>query len=69
MVIITYFFLILPGEYTASKSESTPFCLKDTAFSCSRRVFSVTATEGDLQTANFVMMPFTTQKNGARKKI
>ena len=34
MIIITYFFLLHPGEYTESKSESTPFHLKDVSFSC-----------------------------------
>ena len=34
MIIITYFFPLHPGEYTESKSESTPFHLKDVSFSC-----------------------------------
>ena len=49
-----------------SKSDSTLFRLKDTAFRCSRIVFATTAMEGNLQAANFVTMTFTTQKNGVR---
>ena len=53
IILIAYFFLLRPSEYTVSKSESTPFHLKDTAFNCSRGVFAATATEGNLQAANF----------------
>ena len=52
MIIITYSFLLRPGEYRAPKSDITVFCLKDTTFSCGRSVFVATATEGDLQAAN-----------------
>ena len=66
MIIIAYFFLLRPGEYTVSKSENTPLCLKDTAFTCSQSVFATTSTEGNLQAANFVTLKFMTQKNGIR---
>ena len=68
MIIITYFFLLRPGKYTVSKSESTLFCLKDTEFSCGQSVFAATATSGNLQSANIVTLTFTTHKNGIRKK-
>ena len=29
MIIITFFFLLLPGEYTDSPSDTTPFTLGD----------------------------------------
>ena len=48
MIIITYFLLLHSGGYKASKSEITPFRLKDTAFSCTRSVFLVTAIESNL---------------------
>ena len=48
------------------KSYSTPFHLKDTDFSCGRRVFAVTSTEGDLQAEMFFTLTFMTQKNGVR---
>ena len=53
----------------ASKPESTPFRLKDTAFSCGHSVFAATATEGNLQAENFVTLTFTTQKNSVSIKI
>ena len=66
IIIITYFFLLLPGEYMASKSYITLFRLEDTVFSCSHSVFAATGTEGDLQAAKFVTMKFKTQENGFR---
>ena len=66
MIIITYLFLLRPGEHTVSKSESTIFHLKYTAYSCGLIVFEATNTEFNLQATNFVMPTFTTQKNGIR---
>ena len=66
MIIITYLFLLRPGEHTVSKSESTIFHLKYTAYSCGLIVFEATNTEFKLQATNFVMPTFTTQKNGIR---
>ena len=68
MIIIAYFLLIHPGEYTESKSESTLFRLKDNAFSCICSVFASTDMASDLSFTKFVTLTFTTQKNGARKK-
>ena len=66
MIITAYFFLLVPSEYTASKSESTPFCLEDTTFSCGHIIFAATVTDGDLQAANFITLTFTTQKKNVR---
>ena len=49
-----------------SKSDSTAFRLEDSAFICSCSSFATTATEGNLQAANFVTLMFTTQKNVLR---
>ena len=56
MIIFSYFFFLCPGDYTGSKSESTPFRLEDIAFSCGHSVFSETANEADLQAATVVML-------------
>ena len=69
MIIIAHLFFLLPCEYLASKLYINPFHLKDNAFSCGRIVFATTATESNLQAANFIMLIFTTKKNGARKTI
>ena len=67
MIIIAFFFLLRPGEYTASKSNSTPFRLCDVTFSVGRTVFdSATASEMELAAATFVILLFTDQKNGVR---
>ena len=39
MIIIAYFFLLHPGEYTGEKSDSSPFRMCDITFSCGRAVF------------------------------
>ena len=61
-MIIAYFFLLCPGEYTASKSEITLFRLEYTAFICGRSVFLEKSAEGNLQAAKFVTLAFTTKK-------
>ena len=66
IIIIAYFFLLRAGEYTESKSEIISLRLEDNTFSWSRSVFLSTATASDIQAANFVTIPFTTQKNGVR---
>ena len=65
MIIIAFFFLLHPGDYTGTKSYSSPFWLSDVTFSVSRTVFDTsTATDNDLATATFVILTFSTQKNG-----
>ena len=67
MIIIAFFFLLRPGEYIDKKSDSTPFCLSDLTFSVGRTVFdTATATDDELAAATFVILIFSTQKNGVR---
>ena len=67
MIIITFFFLLRLREYTGTKYDTTPFCLSDVTFSVGRTVFdTATATDNELAVATFVMLIFTTQKNGFR---
>ena len=67
MIIIAFFFLLCPGEYTGTKSDRTPFCLSDVTFSVGRTVFdTATATDNELAAATFVILTFSTQKNGVR---
>ena len=42
MIIIAFFFLLCPGEYTGTKSDSSPFRLSDVTFSVGRTVFDTT---------------------------
>ena len=67
MIIIAFFFLLRPREYTGTKSDSSPFRLSDVTFSVGRTVFNTsTATDNDLTAATFVILTFTTQKNGVQ---
>ena len=67
MIIIAFFFLLFPWEYTGTKSDSSPFQLSDVTFSVGRTVFNTsTATNNDLAAATFVTLAFSTQKNGVR---
>ena len=66
IIVIAYFFLLCPGEYTGFKSDKTPFCLKYTVFSCGHILFAATAIVRNLQSAKFFTLTFTTQKNGVR---
>ena len=67
MIIIAFFFLLRPGEYTGTKSDSSPFILSDVTCSVVRTVFDAsTATNNDLAAATFVILTFATQKNGVR---
>ena len=68
MIILAFFFLLRPGEYTASKSDSTPFRLCDVTLSVGRTVFTSASSEADLLTATFCILIFTTQKNGVRNE-
>ena len=67
MIIIAFFFLHRPGEYTGTKSDSSPFRLSYANFSVGRTVFNTsTATDNDLAAATFVILNFSTQNNGVR---
>ena len=67
MIIIAFFFLLRPGEYTGTKSDSSPFRLSDVTFSVRRTVFNTeSATDNNLASATFVILTFTTQKHGVR---
>ena len=65
MIIIDFLFLLWPGEYTGTKSDSTLFCLSDVTFSVGRMVFYISTTmDNELAATTFVFLIFSTQKNG-----
>ena len=67
MIIIAFFFLLWPGEYTCTKFDSSPFRLSDVTFSVSRTVFdTATSTDNELAAAIFVILIFSTQKIGVQ---
>ena len=69
MIIVAYFFLLSPGEYTGAKLDSTPFCMCGVTFSCGRSVFDHDFDKRDLFAATMVVLIFTTQKNGVKCEV
>jgi hypothetical protein len=70
MIIIAFFFLLRPGEYTATASDTCPFCLSDVQFWIgSLRSHASTLPFPDLARITFATLTFTTQKNGVRGEV
>ena len=64
MIALAYFFLLRPGEYTATPSETTPFRLADLRLATGNAyldIFQVPASQ--LNAATFATLTFTNQKN------
>jgi hypothetical protein len=70
MIVLAFFFLLRPGEYTATASDTTPFRMCDVQlFIGPVRIDPATADEQTLWSANFASLTFTTQKNGVRGEV
>ena len=70
MIIIAFFFLLRPGEYTDSPSDSTPFAFADVQlFLGTIRLDLASSTEAQLLTATSAALTFTTQKNGVENEV
>jgi len=70
MAALTFFFLLRPGEYTSSPSDTTPFTLQDVQlFIGVYRLNLVTASEAEIHLATFGTLTFTTQKNGVKGEV
>lgn len=70
MIILAFFFLLRPGEYTISPSDSTPFTLQDVQlFVGGQRLNILTATTAQILSSTFATLTFTTQKNGVRGEV
>jgi hypothetical protein len=68
MIIIAFFYLLRPGEYTDNNKD--PFCLKDVQlFIGPTRLHLATAPIEQLRQARFASLTFTTQKNGVRGEV
>ena len=67
VIIIAFFFLLWPGEYTGTKYDSSPFHLSYVTFSVGRTLFdTATDTDNELVATIFVILVFTTSKDGMR---
>ena len=70
MIALAFFFLLRPGEYTDSPSDTKPFQFQDIqVFSGPQRLNLQTASTAQLQAATFVSLTFTEQKNGVRGEV
>ena len=70
MIVIAFFYLLRPGEYTGTTNDNAPFRLQDVQlFVGSRRLTLLHATEADLQASTSASLTFTTQKNGVRGEV
>ena len=70
MIIIAFFFLLRPGEYTASPSDTSPFRFKDVQlFIGEQRLSLENAPLPQLKTATFATLTFTNQKNGVQGEV
>ena len=70
MIGLAFFFLLRPGEYAHSPSDSTPFQLRDVQlFRGALRLNLATATAAELSTATFASLTFRDQKNGVRGEV
>jgi hypothetical protein len=70
MIVLAFFFLLSPGKYTSTKSDTTHFWLCDVCLSVGTQYINIlTAPFTELQTTNFASLTFTDQKNGVRGEV
>ncbi len=70
MIIVAFFFLLRPGEYTGTSSNTTSFTLKDTHLFVGRdRIAPALYADPLFDLADFATLEFTTQKNGVRGEV
>ena len=70
MIALAFFFLLRPGEYTGTKSDTTPFRMQDVQlFIGSHRINPLTASLETIRTATFTTLTFTSQKSGVRGEV
>jgi hypothetical protein len=70
MIILAFFFLLRPGEYTGASPDAQPFRLCDIALSVGNTKLDLaSASDSSLFGATFVTLEFTTQKNGVRGEV
>ncbi|CAJ1954978.1 unnamed protein product [Cylindrotheca closterium] len=70
MIIVAFFFLLRPGEYTGTTNDDTPFRFLDVQLKVGvRHLDLLTTTPAELWAATSVALTFTTQKNGVRGEV
>jgi hypothetical protein len=70
MLTIAFFFLMRPGEYTSTPSDTTPFTLADVQLFIGHRHLNIFLdSEANLLASTFCLYTFTDQKNGVRGEV
>ena len=70
MIILAFFFLLRPGEYTASPSDTQPFALHHVQLIIgARRLCLRQCPDRELLCATFGTLTFDRQKNGVRGEV
>ena len=70
MIIIAFFFLLRPGEYTDAPSDTTPFTFGDVQLFIGHRRLDLNTTPiAELSQARFASLTFGDQKNGVRGEV
>lgn len=70
MISLAFFFLLRPGEYTATPSDTVPFTLQDLQCWIGQQRYQATDIPLiDLPRVTFVTLTFTTQKNSVRGEV
>jgi hypothetical protein len=70
MIVIAFYYLLRPGEYTGTTTDNAPFRLQDVQlFIGRRRLTLLQASPADLQASTSASLTFTTQKNGVRGEV
>jgi hypothetical protein len=70
MICLAFFFLLRPGEYTGTASDTQPFTCHDMQFfQGGVRLDKTTTPDAHILQATFVTLEFTTQKNGVRGEV
>jgi len=70
MIGLAFLFLLWPGEYTHSPSDSTPFEFRDVQlFRGQQRLNLVTAPNAEILTATFSSLTFRNQKNEVKGEV
>ena len=70
MIILAFFFLLRPGEYTGTTSETQPFQFNSVQlFMGGARLDLNTATDDQLHAATVCSLTFDRQKNGVRGEV
>ena len=69
MTALAFFFLLRPGEYTATPSDTTPFIADVRLASAGTYLDWATAPDNAFSAPTFTTLTFTTQKNGVRGEV